>query len=71
MRPNWAACTRCTCWRRKASVYGLPENPKYPVGATLSNVLKPVGNLAIGAAIVGSVAAFFITRRNIHMEEVE
>jgi hypothetical protein len=55
----------------KASAYGLPENPTYPVGATLRNVLKPVGNIAIGAALVGSVAAFFITRRNISMEEVE
>jgi formate dehydrogenase iron-sulfur subunit len=55
----------------KASVYGLPENPKYPVGATLKNVLVPIGNIAFGAAVVGSIAAFFITRRNIHMEEVE
>jgi hypothetical protein len=30
-----------------------------------------VGNIAIGAALVGSAAAFFITRRNISMEEVE
>jgi formate dehydrogenase beta subunit len=55
----------------KASLYGLPENPKYPANATLRNVLKPLGNVAIGAALVGSVAAFFITRRNIKMEEVE
>jgi formate dehydrogenase iron-sulfur subunit len=55
----------------KASVYGLPENPKYPVGAITKNVLVPLGNIAFGAAIVGSIAAFFISRRNIHMEEVE
>jgi formate dehydrogenase iron-sulfur subunit len=55
----------------KASVYGLPENPSYPVGATLRNILRPVGSLAIGAAIVGSIAAFFVTRRNINMEDVE
>jgi formate dehydrogenase beta subunit len=54
-----------------ASVYGLPENPSYPVGATLRNVVKPLGNIAIGAAFVGAAAAFFITRRNINMEEVE
>ena len=54
-----------------ASAYGLPESPTYPTGASLRNVLKPVGNIAIGAALVGSVAAFFITRRNIRMEEVE
>jgi formate dehydrogenase iron-sulfur subunit len=55
----------------RASLYGLPENPSYPVGATLRNVIKPVGNIVFGAAVVGSIAAFFITRRNIHMEEVE
>jgi formate dehydrogenase iron-sulfur subunit len=55
----------------KASLYGLPEDPRYPANATLRNVLKPLGNVAIGAALVGSVAAFFITRRNIKMEEVE
>ncbi len=54
-----------------ASIYGLPEDPKYPAGATLRNIIKPLGNVAIGAALVGSVAAFFITRRNINMEEVE
>ncbi len=55
----------------KASIYGLPENPKYPAGATFRNIIKPVGNIAIGAVLVGSVAVFFITRRNIKMEEVE
>ena len=54
-----------------ASAYGLPENPSYPAGATLRNILKPVGSLAIGAAVVGAIGAFFITRRNINMEEVE
>jgi hypothetical protein len=54
-----------------ASVYGLPDKPTYPAGATLRNVIKPVGNLAIGAALVGAITAFFITRRNINMEEVE
>ena len=55
----------------KASVYGLPESPKYPAGATLRNIIQPVGEVAFGAAIVGSIAAFFIARRNIRMEEVE
>jgi formate dehydrogenase iron-sulfur subunit len=56
----------------KASVYGLPENPRYPVSGTLmEKIIQPLGNVAFGAAIVGSIAAFFITRRNIHMEEVE
>jgi len=55
----------------KASVYGLPENPKYPATAAMRNIAQPLGSIAFGAAIVGSIAAFFITRRNIHMEEVE
>jgi formate dehydrogenase iron-sulfur subunit len=56
----------------KASVYGLPDKPKYPASGTLlQKVIQPLGNVAFGAAIVGSVAAFFITRRNIKMEEVE
>ena len=55
----------------KASVYGLPESPSYPAGASIKSIVKPVGHLAIGAALVGSIAAFFISRRNIHMEEVE
>ena len=55
----------------KASVYGLPEDPSYPAGATLKNVIRPLGNIAFGAALIGAVAAFFVTRRNIHMEEVE
>jgi formate dehydrogenase iron-sulfur subunit len=54
-----------------AAAYGLPENPKYPAGAALNNIIKPLGSIAIGATLVGAVAAFFITRRNIHMEEVE
>jgi formate dehydrogenase iron-sulfur subunit len=55
----------------RASVYGLPENPKYPAGTAIRNILQPLGTVAIGAALVGSLAAFFVTRRNIHMEEVE
>lgn len=55
----------------KASVYGLPADPKYPAGAALKNVIRPLGNIAFGAVLVGAVAAFFVTRRNIQMEEVE
>lgn len=57
--------------QEKASLYGLPEKPQYPASATLRNIIQPVGNLALGAAILGSVAAFFVTRRTISMEEVE
>jgi formate dehydrogenase iron-sulfur subunit len=56
----------------KAGVYGLPEDPKYPGSSwIMQKLVQPVGNIAFGAAIVGSVAAFFISRRNIKMEEVE
>jgi formate dehydrogenase beta subunit len=56
----------------KASVYGLPEDPKYPGSSWLmQKLIQPVGNIAFGAAVVGSVAAFLISRRNIKMEEVE
>jgi formate dehydrogenase iron-sulfur subunit len=55
----------------KASVYGLPEKPRFPAGSTLRNIIQPLGSVAFGAAVVGSIAAFFITRRTINMEEVE
>jgi formate dehydrogenase iron-sulfur subunit len=55
----------------KASFYGLPENPKYPAGAALKDIIRPLGNVAFGAALVGTIAAVFVTRRNIKMEEVE
>jgi formate dehydrogenase iron-sulfur subunit len=54
-----------------ASAYGLPEDPKYPASATIAEVLEPVGQVAFGATIIGAVAAFFLARRNIRMEEVE
>jgi hypothetical protein len=37
----------------------------------MQKLIQPVGNIAFGAAVVGSVAAFLISRRNIKMEEVE
>lgn len=52
--------------------YDLPEDPKYPAMSTLwQKILQPVGEIAFGATVVGLLAAFFIARRNIHMEEVE
>jgi formate dehydrogenase iron-sulfur subunit len=54
------------------SAYDLPEAPSYPATATLwQKILQPVGHLAFGAAIVASITAFFLARRNVHMEEVE
>lgn len=54
------------------AAYGLLENPKYPVVSTLwQKILQPVGEIAFGATIVGAIAAFFIARRNVQMQEVE
>jgi formate dehydrogenase iron-sulfur subunit len=52
--------------------YGLPADPGYPVISTLwQKILQPVGQVAFAATVVGAVAAFFIARRNVAMEEVE
>jgi formate dehydrogenase iron-sulfur subunit len=55
------------------SAYGLPIDPQGPI--TFSNVwqkiIQPLGEVALGATILGVIGAFFITRRNIRMEEVE
>ena len=54
------------------SAYDLPAEPKYPVMSTLwQKVLQPAGQIAFAATVVGAIAAFFIARRNVHMEEVE
>ncbi len=53
-------------------VYDLPSDPKYPAMVTLwQKLLQPVGQVAFGATIVGALAAFFVARRNVKMEEVE
>jgi len=55
------------------SAYGLPVDPQGPI--TFSNVwqkiIQPLGEVALGATVLGVIAAFFVTRRNIRMEEVE
>jgi formate dehydrogenase iron-sulfur subunit len=55
------------------SAYGLPADPQGPI--TFSNVwqkiIQPLGEVALGATVLGVIAAFFVTRRNIRMEEVE
>jgi formate dehydrogenase iron-sulfur subunit len=52
--------------------YGLPADPKYPAMSTVwQKILQPVGQVAFAATVVGAVAAFFVARRNVHMEEVE
>lgn len=52
--------------------YGLPSDPEYPVISTLwQKILQPVGQVTFAATVVGALAAFFIARRNVAMEEVE
>jgi len=64
-----------------AMMYILPENnpgrfnlPKDPSGAVANvwqKIIQPLGEVALGATVLGVIAAFFVTRRNIRMEEVE
>ena len=64
-----------------AMMYILPEDtpgrfslPEAPSGATANvwqKIVQPLGEVALGATVLGVIAAFFITRRNIRMEEVE
>jgi Fe-S-cluster-containing dehydrogenase component len=35
------------------------------------DVANPLGQVAFGATVVGMLAAFFVARRNVNMEEVE
>ena len=56
----------------KPAAYGLPEAPTYPALADVwQSIAQPLGGFALGATVLGVIAAFFITRRNIRMEEVE
>jgi len=64
-----------------AMMYILPENdpgrfnlPGAPSGALADvwqKIIQPLGEVALGATVLGVIAAFFVTRRNIRMEEVE
>jgi formate dehydrogenase iron-sulfur subunit len=54
------------------AAYGLPEDPAFPIGATLwKKVVQPAGQLVFGAVTLGVLGAFFVSRRRVHMEEVE
>lgn len=53
-------------------VYGLPAAPQYSGTITLwQKIVQPLGQVAFGATILGIAAAFFVSRRNIKMEEIE
>jgi formate dehydrogenase iron-sulfur subunit len=51
--------------------YNLPEVPPGPLANVWQKIIQPLGGVAFGAAILGVVGAFFVSRRNISMEEVE
>jgi hypothetical protein len=52
--------------------YNLPVNPQTPLVATAwKKVLQPLGEVAIGASIVGAIAAFLISRKHIRMQDVD
>ena len=55
------------------SAYDLPVDPEVPVtlSRTRQKVVQPLGLAAFGASILGITGAFLITRRTIHMEQVE
>ena len=56
----------------KPEAYGLPADPKYPFVTSLwQDIVQPLGKVAMGGSILAVLAAWFIIRRNIKMEEVE
>ena len=58
--------------KERPSLYGLPENPQYPIIANVwQDVVQPLGTVAFGAAALGVLGFYFLARRNIRMEEVE
>jgi formate dehydrogenase iron-sulfur subunit len=58
--------------KERPLAYGLPENPQYPAMASLwQDLVQPLGTLAFGAAALAMAGFYFVSRRNIEMEEVE
>jgi len=55
------------------SAYGLPVDPQGPItfSSIWQKIIQPLGEVALGATVLGVITAFFVTRRNIRMEEVE
>jgi formate dehydrogenase iron-sulfur subunit len=54
------------------TAYGLPQDPTFPVSIPLwKKAIKPAGESAFAAVLLGLLAAAVIIRRNVHMEEVE
>jgi formate dehydrogenase iron-sulfur subunit len=51
--------------------FNLPEAPSSATANVWQKIVQPLGEVALGATVLGVIAAFFVTRRNIRMEEVE
>jgi len=51
--------------------FNLPEAPSGAMANVWQKIIQPLGGVALGATVLGVIAAFFVTRRNIRMEEVE
>jgi formate dehydrogenase iron-sulfur subunit len=58
--------------KERPPLYGLPENPQYPVMADVwQDIVRPLGAVSFGAAVLAVLGFYFLARRNIEMEEVE
>ncbi len=51
--------------------FNLPEAPSGAMANVWQKIIQPLGEVALGATVLGVIAAFFVTRRNVRMEEVE
>ena len=55
------------------SAYGLPDDPggSFTLARLYRKIIQPAGFAVFGAAFVGAITAFALSRRSIHMEEIE
>jgi formate dehydrogenase iron-sulfur subunit len=53
------------------SQYNLPEAPPGAMPNVWQKIVQPLGQVSFGAAILGVIGAFLVSRRSIKMEEVE
>ena len=53
------------------SAYGLPPDPQGPItfASTWQNLIQPLGEIAVGATVVGLLMNFLVVRRQIKVEE--
>jgi formate dehydrogenase iron-sulfur subunit len=55
----------------RPSVFDLPEHPTAALAQAWKPWVQTLGEAVLGATVLGVLAAFFVARRNIRMEEVE